>query len=63
LSWRPLPASFIPVQPEGTAMDAAPVHHARGGDQVDGNLDGFGVSFNHAAHEGRPAQGACAQCL
>ncbi|HLI62965.1 MAG TPA: Ni/Fe-hydrogenase cytochrome b subunit [Terriglobales bacterium] len=39
------------------------VHRARGGDilWIDGNLDGLGVSFNHAKHEER--EGGKASCV
>jgi Ni/Fe-hydrogenase subunit HybB-like protein len=52
-----------PAQSRGIAP--APVQRARGGDTlfIDGSRSGFGVAFNHAAHQ---AQGggkeSCAQC-
>jgi hypothetical protein len=38
-----------------SGVDPVPVHQARGGDVlwIDGNLDGFGVSFKHEEHKKR----------
>jgi Ni/Fe-hydrogenase subunit HybB-like protein len=52
-----LPAALgfglLKVQPaESRGVEPTPVHRARGGDVlfIDGNLDGFGVSFKHEEH-------------
>ena len=56
-SWRRPPVSpFCQPQPAASrGMEPTPVHQARGGEMlwIDGNLDGFGVAFQHAEHEKR----------
>jgi hypothetical protein len=55
--------AFLSPQPANSrGVHAAPVHHARGGDtlRVDGNLDGFGVAFEHETHKSYADD--CATC-
>lgn len=50
---------------QSRGLDPVPVHRARGGDilWIDGNLDGFGVAFNHAEHKKREGEKAsCVLC-
>ncbi len=50
---------------ENSGVEPTPVQRARGGDVlfIDGNLDGFGVSFKHAEHEKREGEKqSCVKC-
>jgi Class III cytochrome C family len=51
---------------EMRGLEPTPVHQARGGRDIlwiDGNLDGFGVSFKHIEHEKREgAKQSCVKC-
>ena len=58
---------FLHIQAAETrGLDPTPVHQARGGHDIlwiDGNLDGFGVTFKHAEHERREgAKQSCVKC-
>jgi Ni/Fe-hydrogenase subunit HybB-like protein len=58
---------FLHVQAaEMRGIEPTPVHQARGGRDIlwiDGNLDGFGVTFKHIEHEKREgAKESCAKC-
>ncbi len=56
--------AFLSPQPATSrGVDPAPVHHARGGETlwIDGNLDGFGVAFQHESHKA-VSGGQCATC-
>lgn len=46
-------ALLAPQPAESRGISPTPVRHARGGDElrIDGNLDGFGVSFRHSSHQ------------
>jgi hypothetical protein len=50
---------------QNQGLESVPAHRARGGDVlwIDGNLDGFGVAFNHAEHKKRGGdKESCALC-
>ncbi len=54
-----------PVSASGRGVETEPVHQARGGESlwVDGNLDGFGVSFKHENHaQPNGAKASCVMC-
>jgi Ni/Fe-hydrogenase subunit HybB-like protein len=60
---------FAILSPETAAASRgvrpAPARHARGGEVlwIDGNLDGYGVSFRHEEHQKRTGgKSACARC-
>ncbi len=58
-------AALKPQPVPSRGVEPTPVHHARGGDTlwIDGNLDGFGVAFNHLEHQNRNGQKAsCVKC-
>jgi Ni/Fe-hydrogenase subunit HybB-like protein len=46
-------ALLSPQPAESRGIPPSPARHARGGDElrIDGNLDGFGVTFRHASHQ------------
>lgn len=56
-------ALLSPKPASSRGVDPVPVHHARGGDKlwIDGNLDGFGVSFPHQEHRTRKGM-VCGRC-
>jgi Ni/Fe-hydrogenase subunit HybB-like protein len=59
--------AFMNVQAaEIRGLEPTPVHQARGGRDIiwiDGNLDGFGVTFKHEEHEKREgAKQSCVKC-
>ncbi|MBZ5630497.1 MAG: Ni/Fe-hydrogenase cytochrome b subunit [Acidobacteriia bacterium] len=58
---------FLHVEAAETrGLEPIPVHQARGGRDIlwiDGNLDGFGVTFKHVEHEKREgAKQSCVKC-
>ncbi len=56
--------ALLSPQPAGSrGIVPAPTHHARGGETlwIDGNLDGFGVAFQHEVHKS-VSGGQCATC-
>ena len=55
-------ALLRPVPVESRGVDPAPVREARGTQRmwIDGNLDGFGVSFKHEVHQEKIPQ--CGRC-
>jgi Ni/Fe-hydrogenase subunit HybB-like protein len=61
-------AGFAFLEPgtvAGRGVEPAPVHQARGGESlwIDGNLDGYGVSFKHENHGQRgDAKAPCVEC-
>jgi len=58
--------AFLSGEPAASrGMDPTPSHEARGGDTlwIDGNLDGYGVAFQHTAHQERNGgDTSCALC-
>ncbi len=57
-------AALLTPQPASSrGIEPTPVHHARGGDLlwIDGNLDGYGVAFQHEVHKSLSG-GQCARC-
>jgi Ni/Fe-hydrogenase subunit HybB-like protein len=58
-------AFLAPGAAASRGVDPAPVHSARGGESlwVDGNLDGYGVSFKHETHaQPNGAKAPCVMC-
>jgi hypothetical protein len=56
-------ALLSPQPAESRGVVPSPVHHARGGETlwIDGNLDGFGVAFQHEVHKSLSG-GQCSTC-
>jgi hypothetical protein len=61
-----LAATFLTSEPAASrGIDPTPVHQARGGDilWIDGNLDGYGVPFQHEQHKTREGgKESCVKC-
>jgi Ni/Fe-hydrogenase subunit HybB-like protein len=56
---------LTPAPATGRGVELAPVHAARGGESlwVDGNLDGYGVSFKHEDHaQPNGVKAPCVEC-
>jgi hypothetical protein len=56
-------ALLSPEPASSRGVDPSPVNHARGGETlwIDGNLDGFGVAFQHESHKA-VSGGQCFTC-